>query len=219
MMVAAGALFDWDGVVIDSSAAHERSWEMLAEEENLPLEPGQFERGFGKKNKVIIPEVYQWADDPQEIQWLGERKEFLYRELIARDGIELLPGVVELLEFFREQGIPCAVGSSAPRENLELIMDTTGTREFFVGMVGAEDVDRGKPDPEVFIKAAGTIDREPEHCFVFEDALHGIEAGLAAGAKVVAVATTNPLDKLGIAHMAVHRLNLLDYTKMMALLR
>lgn len=215
---AFGALFDWDGVVIDSSAAHEESWERLAREESLHLPEGHFKRGFGRKNSVIIPEILHWADSASEIQRLSDRKEALYRIIIQEKGIEALPGVRELLAFLNERGIPCVVGTSTDRLNVETIMDVLGVRESFEGIVSAEDVSRGKPDPEVFLKAAERAGREPAKCLVFEDAHHGIEAGLQGGMKVVAVATTHPLEDLGAAHMAVNRLSDLDYRAMLALL-
>ncbi len=212
-----GAIFDWDGVVIDSSAAHERSWELLAEERGLFLPEDHFKKGFGRKNQYIIPNLLNWSHDDAEIALLSDRKEALYREIIKRDGIEALPGVRELLAFFKKQEIPCVVGTSTPRINVETIMDALGVREYFKDIVSAEDVHHGKPDPEVFLLGAGKIDREPARCLVFEDAHYGIEAGLRGGMKVVAVATTNPIEELHEAHMAVHRLNNLDYKAMLAL--
>ena len=91
-MSTIGAIFDWDGVVIDSSAQHERSWELLAAEIGKALPPGHFKRGFGKKNQLIIPEILAWSDDPEEIERLGDRKEELYRELVGQGGMTVLPG-------------------------------------------------------------------------------------------------------------------------------
>lgn len=212
-----GAIFDWDGIVIDSSLAHEESWELLAAEENLPLFEGHFKLGFGRKNQWIIPNLLKWSEDPAEIERLGYRKEELYREIIRGRGIEALPGVRELLAFFKEKGIPCVVGSSTPRINVETIMDALGVREYFSGICAAEDVTRGKPDPEVFLKAAAKIDRKPERCVVFEDAHYGIEAALAGGMKAVAVGTTHPLDSFTGADIKVHRLSDLDYKQLLAL--
>ena len=198
-----GALFDWDGVIIDSSRQHEESWEMLAEELQMPLPQDHFLRGFGMKNQVIIPEILEWTRDPDEIHHFSLRKEFLYREIVKQRGIEPLPGVLSVLRMLREHGIPCSVASSTHRENVETIFDVIGVRDYFQAVVTAEDVSRGKPDPEVFLKGAGKIGRDPRRCAVFEDAHVGIEAGLAAGARVIAVATTNPLESLGRAHLAV----------------
>lgn len=201
-----GALFDWDGVIIDSSAQHEKSWRRLAEEIGKPLPPDHFVRGFGMKNQAIIPQILRWTDDPGEIDAYSLRKESLYRDIIRAEGIRPLPGVIELLRMLDERGAACAVASSTHRENIEVVFDAIGVRPFFHAVVSAEDVGRGKPDPEVFLKSAGKIGCPPEHCLVFEDAQVGIEAGLAAGARVVAVATTNPLEALGQAHLAVRSL-------------
>jgi HAD superfamily hydrolase (TIGR01509 family) len=206
-----GALFDWDGVVIDSSDQHERSWELLAREIGKPLPPDHFTRGFGMKNQLIIPQILAWTEDPGEIHRYSLRKEELYREIIAIEGITPLPGVVSLLEMLNEHGVPCAVGSSTHRENIEVIFDAIGVRGYFKAIVTAEDVNHGKPDPEVFLKSARKIGMAAEHCVVFEDAHVGIEAGLAAGSKVIAVATTNEISALERASKAVHSLEEVDW--------
>lgn len=200
------AIFDWDGVIIDSSAQHERSWELLAAEINKTLPEGHFKRGFGKKNAVIIPEVLGWATDAAEVQALGDRKEVLYRELVARDGLTPLPGARELLSALNDAGVPCAVGSSTPRINIETIFGMTELGKFFRAVVTAEDVKHGKPAPDVFLTAAERLGAQPERCVVFEDALVGIEAAHAGGMKCVAVATTNPLDLLAHAELPVESL-------------
>jgi HAD superfamily hydrolase (TIGR01509 family) len=201
-----GALFDWDGVVIDSSAQHEKSWELLAREIGKPLPPDHFVRGFGMKNQRIIPEILCWTEDPDEIEKYSLRKEHLYREIILEEGILPLPGVAELLRTLAEHGVPCAVASSTHRRNVEVVVDAIGLRHCFQEIVTGEDVRRGKPDPEVFLESARRIGREAANCVVFEDAHVGIEAGLAAGARVIAVATTHPLEDLGRAHLAVRSL-------------
>jgi HAD superfamily hydrolase (TIGR01509 family) len=201
-----GALFDWDGVVIDSSAQHEKSWELLARETGKALPPDHFLRGFGMKNQRIIPEILCWTEDPDEIEEYSLRKEHLYREIILEEGIRPLPGVAELLRTLAERGVPCAVASSTHRRNVEVVVDAIGLRHCFQAIVTGEDVSRGKPDPEVFLESARRIGRAAANCVVFEDAHVGIEAGLAAGARVIAVATTHPLEDLGRAHFAVRSL-------------
>jgi len=202
-----GAIFDWDGVVIDSSRHHEESWERLARETGLPLPEGHFKRGFGMKNDVIIPELLAWTSDPAEIQRLSLRKETLYREVVREWGIAALPGVAALLADLASSGIPAAIGSSTHRENIETALSLIGLRASFTSIVSAEDVRRGKPDPEVFLKAADRIGRTPQECVVFEDAHVGIEAARAAGMRVIAVATTHPLSQLAEADLAVETLS------------
>jgi beta-phosphoglucomutase family hydrolase len=200
------AIFDWDGVVIDSSTQHERSWELLSGETGKPLPTGHFKRGFGKKNEVIISEILSWSLAPEEILRLGDRKEELYRELVRRGGITVLPGARELLVALKSRGIPRALGSSTPRANLDAILGVTGLDDFFDAIVSAEDVVNGKPAPDVFLKAALLLGIPAQRCVVFEDALFGVEAARRAGMKVVAVATTNPIDLLGDADRAVQSL-------------
>jgi HAD superfamily hydrolase (TIGR01509 family) len=155
---------------------------------------------------VIISEILGWSCDPLEIQRLGERKEALYRELVGQGGMTILPGAKELLAALRVAGIPRAVGSSTPRKNLDSIFASTGLGSFFDAVVSADDVVNGKPAPEVFLKAASLLGSQPQNCVVLEDALFGIEAAHRAGMKVVAVATTNPIDLLGHADLAVKSL-------------
>ncbi|MFT5123715.1 MAG: HAD superfamily hydrolase (TIGR01509 family) [Verrucomicrobiales bacterium] len=191
-----GVLFDWDGVVIDSREQHRKSWEVIAERRGLPLPEGHFEKGFGMRNEQIIPEILAWASEEDAIRELADAKESCYRELIRAEGIQPLEGLRPLLESLNAAGIPCVVGSSTPRANIVCAMEITGIAHYFLDVVAGDDVSRGKPDPEVFLLAAGKAQRAPENCVVIEDAHVGIEAGRAGGMKVVAVATTHPIEEL-----------------------
>ena len=202
-----GFIFDWDGVVIDSHRQHEESWHLLAEEMGTHVPEGFFAATFGMRNQQIIPLWFkELKDDAAAVARIGDRKEELYREILRRDGIEPLEGVREFLHRLKELGIPAAVGSSTPLKNVETVIEMAGLEGLFAAKVTAEDVQRGKPEPDVFLLAADRIGRAPERCVVFEDAFVGIQAGLAAGMKVVAIASTNPIEKLGMAHHAVHHL-------------
>ncbi|MGI9244281.1 MAG: HAD family hydrolase [Verrucomicrobiales bacterium] len=203
------AIFDWDGVIIDSHDQHAGSWELLAAEQDSELPADFFKKSFGMRNQSIFPMFFSaWVDphDTARIGQLADRKEELYRELVRRDGIEPLPGVVALLDSLATAGIPCSVGSSTPRANIDAIMEIIGLGDRFQAITAAEDVTEGKPDPQVFLKAAAKVGAPPSESVVFEDAHVGIAAGLAAGMKVIAVATTHPIDSLGEAHLAVESL-------------
>jgi HAD superfamily hydrolase (TIGR01509 family) len=203
-----GFIFDWDGVVIDSHAQHEESWGLLFQELDRPMPEGFFKRTFGMRNQQIIPMCFDFvrADDHPEIARLGDRKEVLYRDILRRDGIDPLPGVVALLREMQSLGLPRALGSSSPRLNIETVTEMAGLGGLFDAVVCAEDVTVGKPDPQVFLKAAEKISRNPGRCVVFEDAHVGIEAGKRAGMKVVAVATTHPIESLTGADVALTNL-------------
>jgi beta-phosphoglucomutase-like phosphatase (HAD superfamily) len=204
-----GALFDWDGTVVDTKAAHEESWMRLAREEGLYLTSAMFQSSFGCTNGVIIPNAFKWSSDPSRIKYLSDRKEVIYREIVAGDSADklALPGAVKLVRTLHEIGIPCAVGSSAPMANIEQIVGRLGIADCFQTLITAECVTRGKPDPEVFLKGAQAIGVEARNCVVFEDAVHGVEAGKAAGAKTVAVLTSHPRKSFeGLADMIIESL-------------
>jgi HAD superfamily hydrolase (TIGR01509 family) len=205
-----GALFDWDGTVVDSCAAHEESWMQLAREEHLHLTRKMFRLSFGCTNKVIIPNAYKWTRDPAEVERLSLRKEVIYREIIASHSNATdyaLPGAIELLRALKKAGIPCAVGSSAPRANIDQLAGLLGIADCFRELVTAENVSHGKPDPEVFLKGAKAIGIDPQDCVVFEDAVHGIEAAKSGSMKGVAVLTSHPKESfVGKADLIVNRL-------------
>ncbi len=206
-MNSLGAIFDWDGVLIDSSAHHEESWNRLAAENHFQLPLGHFKQGFGMKNEAIIPTILNWSQAPAEIQRLSLRKEEFYREIIREWGISPLPGAEAFLIYLQSLQIPCVVGSSTHRKNIVLSLQVLGWNKFFKSLVTAEDVKAGKPDPEVFLKAAAKISVDPKQCVVFEDAHAGIAAALAGGMKVVAVTTTHAASELQTAHRVVERLD------------
>ena len=185
-----GVIFDWDGVVIDSSSLHEISWEKLSKESGNDLPEDHFKKGFGKRNAVIIPEILGWSKDPEIIDRLGQRKEELYREMGMIQGIPILPGMKDLLEALRSEGIPCVIGTSTEKKNVDLACEQHDLSAFFSGAVCTEDVSNGKPDPEVFLKAAVLAKAEPQNCVVLEDSAHGIIAARRGGMKGLGLATT-----------------------------
>jgi len=202
-----GAIFDWDGVIIDSRAQHEQSWERLAQEENRELPKGHFLRGFGMTNDRIIPEILGWATDPDEVARIAQRKEETYRAIIRDEGIAALPGVRDILERLAAAKVPCVIGSSTQLKNITAILDAIGLGDFFLDIVSADDATHGKPHPEIFLTAAAKIEIEPTSCVVFEDTHFGIQAGHAGRMKVVAVTTTHPREELSKADRVVDQLD------------
>ena len=184
------ALFDLDGVIVDSSQFHYESWVKLGEEVGFVMTPEFFRKTFGQRNDAIIKQLVPNATDEQIAEW-GARKEALYRE-VACGRLVPLPGAMELIRGLKEMGFKLAIASSTPRINIEFAVEQLKMADLFDGFVGAEDVTRGKPDPEVFLKAAQKVGVSPEWCVVFEDAVAGVIAAKRGGMKCVAVTTTNP---------------------------
>ncbi len=202
-----GAIFDWDGVIIDSSEQHRMCWERIAAEDGRTLPEGYFKKVFGMKNERLIPEILDWEHEPEAVRRMADRKEALYREIVRENGIEPLPGVREWLESLKGAGVPCVIGSSTCRENIECVIDVIGLRDFFQDIVSGDDATHGKPHPEIFLVAAVRLGLPPERTVVFEDALVGIEAAQRGGMKVIAVASTNPPEQLQHADRVVRRLD------------
>jgi beta-phosphoglucomutase len=202
---ALGAIFDMDGVLIDSTEAHFAAWSRLGDEVGVPMRREIFEGTFGMHNRQILP---LWLGDhleSAEIERLSERKEAMFRKE-APSSVRALDGAVELVEQLDNAGFALAVGSSGPRANVELILDLLGVRARFDALATGDDVHHGKPDPEVFLTAAARLSLPPGSCAVIEDAPQGIQAGLRAGCRVIAVASTRPRSELGAAHLVVESL-------------
>ena len=204
MMPELGFIFDWDGVVVDSSALHEKSWKALGQEIGLPLPPNHFKQGFGKRNEIIIAEILKWTEDGQQIKLWGDRKEEFYREFAKEAGIQMLTGMKDFLQDMQRHQIPAAIGTSTGKENIALAFEQLGIENFFIGAICSEDVTRGKPDPEVFLKAAKLLQLLPGQCVVFEDSTHGIQAARACGMKAVAIKTSQTATDL--FHAGAHML-------------
>jgi beta-phosphoglucomutase len=180
------AIWDVDGTLVDTAQLHFRAWQEACRELGRPFSRGEFAATFGQRNAEIIRQLFGDRLDAAQVAALGERKEELYRAA-ARQGVAPLPGVAALLEDLRRAGFVQAVGSSAPRVNLDLILPLMGVAEFFDVVVSAEDTQRGKPDPQVFVVAAGRLHMAADRCVVFEDAVAGVQAARAGGMKCIAV--------------------------------
>lgn len=204
-----GALFDMDGVLVDSTEAHYEAWRMLGEEVGAPFARQFFDETFGMTNFSIIPKWLGARAEKMDVPALSLHKEEIYRK-VARSALKPLDGVPELLDSLVAGGFRLAVGSSGPKANVEMALEILGATSKFVGMATLEEVTRGKPDPQVFLLAAQKVGLPPARCVVLEDSPQGVQAGLAAGTKVVAVTSTRRAEALRGAHRIVDSLRELD---------
>lgn len=195
-------LFDVDGVLVDSAAAHRRAWQALGREVGTPFSDELFARTFGQRNASIIP---MWLGDtpPERCAALGERKEALYRDSVRAGAIRIYPQAAARMAEVKSLGAAVAIVSSGPRANVELVVSVIGADAAVGVVVAAEDVSRGKPDPEGFLQAAQRLGVPPGRCAVVEDSVHGIAAARAAGMLAVAVVTTETEEVLRAAGAAV----------------
>jgi len=193
-------IWDVDGTLVDTAELHFQAWCALARELNQPFTRADFASTFGWRNPDIIPKLFRGPHTAEEINRLGDRKEELYR-IEAAKGVELLPGVGALLTGLVDAAFMQAIGSSAPRRNLDLIIQITHTAPFFAAIVSMEDTQRGKPDPQVFLTAAERLGVSPHRCVVMEDAPVGVRAAKAGGMKAIGVTFVghHPAEKLQAA--------------------
>ena len=181
-------IFDMDGVLVDSYHAHFESWKALAASDGVAFDEARFAATFGRTSRDIILRLWPGPPDAVAVRALDDRKEALYREIVGRD-FPAMDGARELLTSLRAAGVALAVGSSGPPENVELAVERLGG-EFFAATVTGRDVERGKPDPQVFLLAAERLGVAPQACLVIEDAPDGVEAAHAAGMTAVALLST-----------------------------
>ena len=204
-----GVIFDLDGVLVDSGWAHKQAWRDLGEKEGFSMSDEVFCGTFGMQNCEIIPMLLERDVSGEEMGRMSDWKEQRYRELISE---RLVPveGAAALVKDLKGGGFALAVGSSAPRENLELILGRLRVQSYFDALVTCEDVGRSKPAPDTFLKAAEKLGLSPGRCAVVEDAVAGVEAGKAAGMPVVAVTSTRSRAELAKADIVVGSLGELE---------
>ena len=183
-------IFDMDGTIVHNMPTHNQAWHDTLAEAGVQIDLDEFNRATtGKKTEEILRLMLGAQLSQTEITFWGERKETLYRERFACCR-EPLPGLLHLLEQAHALNLPMAVASAAPPENVAFILDELDLRRHFKAVVGGHEVQNGKPDPEIFLKAAEILGVEPAQCLVFEDALAGIEAARRAGMEAIMLCTT-----------------------------
>ena len=180
-------LWDMDGTLIDSEELHWIAWRNTMANEGITITREQFLASFGQRNDAIIPRWLGAASTPDRIERIGNAKEEMYRDLVRRGLVSPLPGVTSWLHRLHSQGWLQAIASSAPRANVEAILEALAAADIFQTIVSAEDVHRGKPDPEVYLTAAARVGALSGRCIVVEDAESGIEGARNAGMKSIGV--------------------------------
>ncbi|HVM97350.1 MAG TPA: beta-phosphoglucomutase family hydrolase [Candidatus Acidoferrales bacterium] len=199
MNESAGVIFDMDGVLVDSADAHRRAWQQLGDEIGTRFTAEMFQRTFGQRNASIIPRWLGTDVADARVESLGDRKEEIYRSLVRSGACRIYSGVTPLFRELRAAGARLAIASSAPRANVDLLIELMETVALVDVVVAAEDVAHGKPNPEVFLTAARRLELKPTCCAVVEDSVHGIEAAKAAAMIAVAVLTSTPRAALAAA--------------------
>ena len=186
-------LWDLDGTLADSEEYHWLSWRDAMRAEGVELTYDRFLASFGQRNDRILGAWLGEAADATRIRRIGDWKEAEYRRLAEARGLTPLAGAREWVERLRRDGWKQAIASSAPRLNVETMLHVLKLDGLIDAMVSADEVKKGKPDPDVFLAAAAAVSVPPSRCVVVEDAPAGVEAGRRAGMKTVGVNAKSPL--------------------------
>jgi HAD superfamily hydrolase (TIGR01509 family) len=211
-MAMRAAIFDFDGVIVDSEPLHFQALRSSLLPEGIEIDEEEYYRGYLAYNDRtairLALEAHGVSPPPARLDAIAGRKAGLFSELAAK--IPLFPGAAELVRSLSAR-FPLAIASGALHGEIDAILRAVGLREAFAAVVGADDVSRGKPDPEPYVTAmgllaVGTPALAPAECLVFEDSMAGIASARAAGMTVVAVANSYPREKLGAAHRVVDTL-------------
>lgn len=203
-----GVLFDMDGVIADTNPTHKEAIRIFCQRYGKEVSE-QFleEKVYGRTNKEWLPEVFKDKSD-EELLTYAEEKEKVFREMF-KDHLKAVDGLPSFLEKLKNAGIKMVVATSAPKVNADFILRGLQITSYFDTVLDSSHVDKGKPEPEVYLRASKAIDMAPENCVVFEDSLSGVKAGKRAGCKVVGITTTHSPKELTSCDLVIH-----DFTKL-----
>ena len=180
-----GAIFDMDGLLVDSEKLYQRIWNDLARERGVSLGP-DFIKEISGTTGVLRENIVDRHFQTDEGKAIVEENLRRGREELKKQ-VPLKTGVREILAFFREQGVRIAVASSNNEDQILFNLEKSGIAPYFDAIVSGTEITRGKPAPDIFLKAAEKIQLPPRDCYVFEDSLNGIHAAFAAGCAPVMI--------------------------------
>ena len=183
-------IFDLDGTMVDNMMVHHHAWQKKLKSLGLDLSIEETRQKVHGINEEILERLFGDRFSPEERRQLSFEKEFEYREMFKND-LKLIVGLEDLLNQLKQDNKLLAIGSAAPPENVDFVLDGTNIRHYFDVVLHAKDVRRGKPDPEIYLKIADKLGVFPENCVVFEDSPTGAEAAHRAQMKTVIITTTH----------------------------
>ncbi len=207
---AIGVIFDMDGTLTDSHDAHYKSWKSTMDDHGIAYGPSDFIRDFGRRNPEIIAENWERSGktvpDEADARMIADEKEAAFRTIIA-EAFPEMPGAREMMRGLHDAGFHLAIGSSAPKENIELCNQELGIETLLDAIVCGCDVKNGKPEPDGFLLAAERLGCPPGRCIVVEDAAAGIEAAHRAGMPAIGIVSTgHDATDLAEAEQVIHEL-------------
>jgi len=198
-------IWDMDGVIVDTGDYHFRSWQYAFSRRGVEFTGEDFKHIFGQRNDTIVRKIIGSSVTQMEIDAISNDKEENFRQIV-KQGLKPFPGVIDLLGILKEDGIYSAIASSAPLENIQLIINILDIKDYFQTIVYGKEVSEGKPSPKIFLRAAQKLGVEVRRCIVIEDAVAGVTAAKNARMRCIAVTNTHTADSLSGADLVVDSL-------------
>lgn len=186
----AGVIFDMDGTIIDNMMVHHRAWQRILAKYGIDLPLEEVKERIHGINEEILEREFGMRFSPEERRAIAAEKEAAYRTIFKPE-LSLITGFTDFMDHLDELSLPFGIGTAAPGPNADFVLDELAIRSRFQAVVHAGHVQKGKPDPEVFEKAADGMGLPLEKCIIFEDSPTGAEAAHRGGAHSVIVTTTH----------------------------
>lgn len=207
-MYPQAVIFDLDGTLIDNNAYHIEAFKAFYDKIGKPFTLDEYKQHInGRVNREIFDYVFNTTLSPEKSEEYTNEKEGLYRELYAPH-IKPITGLIDFLNELEAAKIPKAVATSGIIPNINFMFEHIPIRNYFFSVIDSTQITHGKPHPEIFLKAAVSVNAVPSECIAFEDSLAGIRSAKAAGMKVVALTTTHTAEDMADADLIIK-----DYTE------
>ena len=185
-----GLIFDMDGTMVDNMMVHHEAWQRKLASLGIEMSMAEVKEHIHGVNEEILERLFGNRFTPEERKRIAWEKELEYREIFA-DRLQLINGLDLFLAETHQAGMAMAIGTAAPPENVDFVLDRLNLRSYFTGIIHARHVSKGKPDPETFVMAAQTIGIPVRNCLVFEDSLAGAQTAKNAGCHSIIVTSTH----------------------------
>ena len=198
-------IWDMDGVIANTAPYHFKAWQQVFQKRGVKFTEEDFKHNFGQRNDTIIKDIQGQGTSQSEIDAISQEKENGFRNMV-RQRIKPLPGAINLIKRLAKRGFKMALASSAPIENIQLLISGLGINNYFQAIISGKEVTEGKPSPQGFLLAAQRLGVKPENCIVVEDAVAGVAAAKRAGMCCLAVTNTHPKESLLEADLIVNTL-------------
>lgn len=213
-------IFDMDGVIVDSNPTHKISLDIFTKKYGFLLSDEEMKtRLWGRTNKDWISDLFKAKNlTPQEVKLLGVEKEKIFREIYEKT-IQPVKGLENFLKLLNKNQIKIAIATSAPSENVNFVLEKTGLRDYFPVILDETFIQKGKPDPEIYLKTAKALGLPNSKCIVIEDSLSGVQAGKDSGSKVIGITTTHSKEELFQTDFVISDFEGLNFDKLAEIVR